>query len=130
MADAEQPDPPPADAPSPEDAPPADAASPEQSAITKALVELKRVVDEAAAVAPDSAGAATTAALLKMPVLQLPLDVDSVAAELLAAGSHIRLLQAENKRQKMKIESLRTEVTQLRKEANASGAPAAAGEEG
>ena len=87
-----------------------------QDAIVAALMELKRLVDEGATVAPATAGACSTAELLKMPVLQAPLDVDAIAAELLSAGSHIRLLQSESRAQKKSIAQLRAEVVQLRKE--------------
>ena len=87
-----------------------------------AIQELKRVVDAAAEVAPSSLAASSTSALLKLPVLAElkgcdPAAIDAVAAELLAAGSHIRLLSANDKRQKKKIEELTAQIKLLRKDA-------------
>ena len=104
------------------DAPATDAVP--SNAITAALLELKRVVDEAAEVAPASAAKLSTAALLKLPVLQEPLNADAIAAELLSSGAHIRLLQSESKRQRKRIEELNAEVVRLRKPAGEEAAPA------
>ena len=109
-------------APAPADATPRDV-------VVSAMTWLKKCVDDAAAGGPpDSAAATTTAALLELPVLQAPLDVEAIAAELLHAGSHIRLLQAENKKQKRRLQELQSEVVQLRKaqRLEEQGAPAAA----
>ena len=90
--------------------------------VVAAIQELKRVVDAAAEVAPSSLAASSTSALLKLPVLAElkgcdPAAIDAVAAELLAAGSHIRLLSANDKRQKKKIEELTAQIKLLRKDA-------------
>ena len=112
------------DAPEGQAGAPSDApASGPRDAVVMALVELKRVVNEAAEAAPETAGTTSMAQLLSLPVLQEPLDAQAIAAELLAAGSHIKLLQKQNKQQKATIEALKAEKIQLIKAVG--GAPAA-----
>lgn len=108
-----------------EAAPAPEPATPRDSVIA-ALMWLKKTVDVAAQDGPPQSTAATsTAELLGLPILQQqPLDADAVAAELLHAGSHIRLLQAEGKKSRKRIQELQAEVVQLRKAAR-GGAPAA-----
>ena len=96
--------------------------------LVMALLEVKRLVDELAPDTPGTASATTLAQLLDIPVLQPPLDEAAVARELLHAGSHIRLLRAENRKYKKRVEEMNATIVQLRKGA-AAPAPAAAAEE-
>ena len=107
----------------------APSAAPETSsrdAVVMALIELKRVVLDAAAIAPESVGANSLAQLLKMPVLEEPLNAEAIAAELLAACSHIKLLQNQNRQQKATIETLKAEKIQMIQAMNVGGAAPAA----